>query len=64
MGFMYLRMKYLQLSEIIDEIELTHTLDEIMELEFPFYAALFRGELRPLLTGAKWHDGYEFYRDD
>ena len=64
MGFMYLRMKYLQLSEIIDEIELTHTLDEIMELEFPFYADLFRGELRPLLTGAKWHDGYKFYRDD
>lgn len=41
LGFMYIRLKHGQLSDTLDEIELTHTLDEIMELVFPFYADLF-----------------------
>ena len=63
MGFMYIKLKYGQLTDKLDEIDLTHTLDEIMELVFPFYADLFRGELRPLLTGAQWHNRYKFYRE-
>jgi hypothetical protein len=34
-----------------------------MQLTFPLFADLFRGELRPVLIGEQWHDEYNFYRD-
>jgi hypothetical protein len=63
MSVMYLELKHRQLSHLLAAFEATHTLDEIMQLAFPLFADLFRGELRPLLTGEQWHDEYNFYRD-
>ncbi len=60
---MYLGLKYRPLLDHLAEVERTHTLDEIMELAFPIYADLFRGELRPVLSGTHWHDEYALYRD-
>ena len=62
MSIMYLALKHTALGNRLAEFALTHTLDEIMETEFPLFADLFRGELRPLLTAEQWHDEYEFYR--
>jgi hypothetical protein len=60
---MYFGMTKPELMNAIAEFEQSRTLDEIMLLEFPIFAELFRGELRQLLTGHQWHDEYEFYRD-
>lgn len=63
MSVMYLQLKHRALGTLIAELGVTHTLDEVMQLQFPLFADLFRGELRPLLTGEQWHDEYDFYRD-
>ena len=60
---MYLGLRYRPLLDQLAEIERTHTLDEIMDLAFPIYVDLFRGELLPVLTGEQWHDEYTLYRD-
>jgi hypothetical protein len=63
MSVMYFELKHRQLGHRLAEFEATHTLDEIMQLTFPLFADLFRGELRPVLIGEQWHDEYNFYRD-
>jgi hypothetical protein len=63
MSTMYLALRKSPLLNVMATIDRTHTLDEIMELEFPIYVELFRGELRPVLTGEQWHDEYTFYRE-
>ena len=63
MSVMYMGLKHRDLGNLIAELELRQTLDEVMETQFPIYAELFRGELRPILTGEQWHDEYAFYRD-
>jgi hypothetical protein len=59
----WLAQKRKALLDAIAEFDLTHTLDEIMQVEFPLYADLFRSELRPLLTGEQWHHDYDFYKE-
>ena len=63
MSVMYIGLKHRELGNLLAELELRQTLDEIMETQFPLYADLFRGELRPILTGEQWHDEYAFYRE-
>lgn len=63
MSVMYLQLKHRELGHLMAEFDATHTLDEIMQAQFPLFADLFRGELRLLLTAAQWHDEYNFYRE-
>jgi hypothetical protein len=63
MSTMFIGLRHRDLGNLLAEMELRQTLDEVMQTQFPLYAELFRGELRPLLTGAQWHDEYTFYRD-
>jgi hypothetical protein len=60
---MYFPLKHRALAHALAEFEATHTLDESMQLAFPLYADFFRGELRPLLAGKRWHHEYEFHRE-
>ena len=63
MSVMYLRVNNVPLMQKLDEIGRGRTLEQIMELTFPIYADLFRGELKPVLTGAMWHDDHELFEE-
>lgn len=63
MSTMYIGLRHNVLGNLLAELEVKHTLDEIMDLQFPLFADLFRSELRPLLTAEQWHSEYEFYRE-